>query len=109
VDHRNPRRQNPAHHPRDYQTAITLHINPGHRQQAPRQAHPAHIRQMHAQVGKRRAAEKAHVILKKALKDAMREGMITHNVAEMVDAPKYKKTGAPACPWSSAKHIIRTA
>jgi integrase len=64
---------------------------------------------MHAKIGKSRAAEKAHVILKKALKDAIREQMITVNAAEMVDAPKYKKVRRTSLSVDVAKHIIATA
>jgi integrase len=94
---------------RDYRSAITLHINPAIGSKRLDKLTPQHVRQMHAQVGKRRAAEKAHVILKKALKDAIREGMITHNVAEMVDAPKYKKARRASLTVELARHVINTA
>lgn len=94
---------------RDYQTAIRLHITPAIGTKRLDKLTPAHIRQMHAHIGKRRAAEKAHVILKKALKDAVREGMLTHNVADMVDLPKYKKNRRTSLAPDVAKRIIRTA
>ncbi|MDV2474196.1 hypothetical protein F8M49_00120 [Rhodococcus zopfii] len=53
---------------------------------------PAKIRSMHTKViaGGRstRTAEIAHRILSKALKDAVREGLLTKNIAENVPAPK---------------------
>jgi integrase len=94
---------------RDYRTAIDLHINPTLGKKRLDKLTTAHIHQMHAALGKRRAAEKAHIILKKALKDAIREGMITHNVAEMVDPPKYKKARRTSLSVEVAANIIRTA
>ena len=94
---------------RDYRAAITNHINPAIGSKRLDKLTPQHIRLMHAHVGKRRAAEKAHVILKKALKDAVREGMITRNVAEMVDPPRYKHHRRTSLSVDIAKHIISTA
>jgi Phage integrase, N-terminal SAM-like domain len=83
-----PRRPRPTTL-RDYKTSIRLHINPYIGKKRLDKLTTQHVRQMHAAVGKRRAAEKAHVILQKALKDAIREKMITHNVAEAVYKPTY--------------------
>lgn len=94
---------------RDYQTAITLHINPTLGRKRLDKLTTQHIRQMHAAVGKRRAAEKAHVILKKALKDAVREGMLTRNVAEMVDPPRYKKNRRTSLSVEIVQRILATA
>lgn len=94
---------------RDYQTAIDLHIVPAIGKKRLDKLTVAHVRQMHAAVGKRRAAEKAHVILKKALKDAVREGMLTVNVADMLDAPKYKKNRRTSLSVEVVQRIIGTA
>lgn len=94
---------------RDYQVAIRLHITPTIGSKRLDKLTAQHIRQMHTQIGKRRAAEKAHIILKKALKDAMREGMITHNPADMVDPPKYKKGKRTSLSLDLVKRIITTA
>ncbi|WP_044109730.1 tyrosine-type recombinase/integrase [Mycobacterium canetti] len=94
---------------RDYQTAITLHISPVIGSKRLDNLTPQHVRQMHAAVGKRRAAVKAHVILQRALKDAVREGMITRNVAEMVDPPRYKRARRTSLSVDVAKRIIATA
>lgn len=49
---------------------------------------PAHVRKMHKLIGTgTRKAQKAHVVLHKALKDAVAEGLIKRNVADVVDAP----------------------
>lgn len=94
---------------RDYQTAITLHINPTLGRKRLDKLTVQHVRQMHAAIGKRRAAEKAHIILKKALKDAVREGMITVNVAERVDPPRYRRTKRSSLSVDVAQRIIATA
>lgn len=94
---------------RDYQSAIGLHINPSIGTKRLDKLTTAHIRQMHTAIGSRRAAEKAHVILKKALKDAVREGMLTYNVAERVDAPRYRKAKRTSMSVGLAQRVIGTA
>jgi integrase len=94
---------------RDYQTTIDRHIIPAIGSKRLDKLTPQHIRTMHAQIGARRAAEKAHVILQKALKDAVREGMLTVNVAERLDKPRYKKTKRTSLSVELAKRIIGTA
>lgn len=94
---------------RDYQTAIRLHINPTIGKKRLDKLTTQHVRDMHKAIGKRRAAEKAHVVLQKALKDAIREQMITRNVAEQVDKPKYAKGKRTAMALPLAKHVIDTA
>ena len=94
---------------RDYQTSIRLHIKPSLGSKRLDKLTPDHIRQMHKSIGSRRAAEKAHVILKKALKDATREGMVTRNVAEAVDLPKYKRGKRTSMTVDLAKKVIATA
>jgi integrase len=94
---------------RDYKTAIMNHINPTLGKKRLDQLTTQHVRDMHKAVGKRRAAEKAHVILQKALKDAIREGMITRNVAELVDKPKYAKSKRTSMSVELAKRVIQTA
>lgn len=94
---------------RDYQTSIRLHINPHIGTKRLDKLTPGHLRQMYVAIGKRRAAEKAHVILKRALKDAMREGMIARNVADVVYKPKYTKTKRTSLSVDIAARIIMTA
>lgn len=53
---------------------------------------PADVRQMHANIGKgTRKAQKAHVVLHRALKDAVAEGLIKRNVVDAVDQPAVSK------------------
>jgi integrase len=93
---------------RDYQMVIEHHINPTLGTKRLDKLTLDHIRQMHRVIGPRRAAEKAHVILQRALKDAVREGMITRNVAELVDKPRYNKTKRTSLSVDLAKRIIGT-
>lgn len=94
---------------RDYRTSIDLHIKPSIGSKRLDKLTPAHIRGMQRTIGSRRAAEKAHVILKKALKDAVREGMLTSNVAERIDRPKYRKQKRTSLSVELAQRVIATA
>ncbi|MEV5360994.1 site-specific integrase [Micrococcus luteus] len=94
---------------RDYRTAVDLHIKPAIGNKRIDKLTPQHVRQMHIAIGRRRAAEKAHVILQKALKDAIREGMITRNVAELVDKPKYARGKRQSMSVDLARTVIATA
>lgn len=56
-----------------------------------------------------RNAQKAHQLLHKALEDAVREGIITRNVASIVDKPAHIKTKRGAFSFEVSTHIIKTA
>lgn len=103
-----PRRPRPTTI-RDYKTSIRLHITPHIGTKRLDKLTPEHVREMQRAVGKRRAAEKAHVVLQKALKDAVREGMILRNVAEVVYKPTYTHTKRKSLSVDLAKRIISTA
>lgn len=103
-----PRRPRPTTI-RDYQTSIRLHINPHIGKKRLDKLTTNDVRKMQAAIGARRAAEKAHVILQKALKDAIREQMITSNVAELVYKPTYTKGKRKSMSVDLAKHVITTA
>lgn len=52
---------------------------------------PADVRRMHKLIGKgERRAQKAHVLLTRALKDAVAEGLLRRNVTDAVDTPDVK-------------------
>lgn len=103
-----PRRPRPTTI-RDYRTSIRLHINPHIGKKRLDKLTPEHVRQMQRAIGARRAAEKAHVILQKALKDAIREQMITRNVAELVYKPTYTRAKRKSMSVELAKRVIATA
>lgn len=93
---------------RSYRTAIENHIKPAIGSKRLDKLTPQHVRQMHNRVGERRSAVVAHVILQKALKDAVREQMLTVNVAELVDKPKYRKQNRKSLPRGTV-HAITSA
>ncbi|MGV0042073.1 tyrosine-type recombinase/integrase [Mycobacterium colombiense] len=103
-----PRRPRPTTI-RDYRTSIRLHINPHIGKKRLDKLTPTDIRKMQSAIGARRAAEKAHVILQKALKDAIREQMITRNVAELVYKPTYTRGKRQSMSADLAKRVIATA
>jgi integrase len=69
------------------------------------------VRQLHAaiQQDSTRAAQKAHQVLQKALKDAMHEGLLSRNVAEAVKKPKHVKDSPKALTAEAARALIRSA
>lgn len=54
-------------------------------------------------------AQKVHQVLKKALQDAINEGVATRNVAAMVAKPKHTSETRGALDVSAVRHLIRTA
>jgi len=74
---------------------------------------PAKIRSMHTQIvsagRSTRTAEIAHRILSKALKDAVREGLLTKNIAENVPAPKVLSKERGALTTDQARAVLKNA
>lgn len=71
---------------------------------------PADVRRMHTQIGKgERRAQKAHVVLHKALKDAIAEGLIKRNVVDAVDSPEVKKGERAALTIDQVQTILTYA
>lgn len=71
---------------------------------------PADVRRMHVLVGKgERKAQKAHVILRRALKDAVAEGLIKRNVADAVDGPPVRKRERAAMPIGDVQKLLAYA
>lgn len=93
----------------DYRAVIRNHINPALGRKRIDKLLPQHVRDMHTAIGPRRTAELAHVVLQKALKDAMREGVVVRNVAELVDKPQYAKNKREGLSMAQAKALLQTA
>jgi integrase len=74
---------------------------------------PAHVRDMHADLARRglsiSTARLAHVVLNKALDDAVAEGLIARNPAATVDQPRGDTEERPALDVLQARHLIATA
>jgi integrase len=94
---------------RDYETTIRLHINPHIGAKRLDKLTPQHVRQMHNAIDSDRAAQKAHVVLQRALRDAVREGMVVRNVAEIADKPRYVATQREPLTAGQAKQLLRCA
>lgn len=92
-----------------YTTVIRRHIIPAIGTRRLDKLTPDHIRTMHKAIGPSRTAELAHVVLAKALKDAMREGVISGNICDRVDKPRYTKRKRTSMSAGVAKLIIKTA
>lgn len=94
---------------RDYASTIRLHINPHIGSKRLDKLTPEHVRQMEKAIPSDRAAQKAHVVLQRALKDAIAEGMLTRNVAEVVHKPKYVPVQREPLTSDQAKQLLRSA
>lgn len=94
---------------RDYETTIRLHITPHIGAKRLDKLTPDHVRQMQNAIKSDRGAQKAHVVLQRALRDAVREGMVVRNVAEIADKPRYTATQRTPLTADQAKQLLRCA
>ena len=71
---------------------------------------PADVRRMHTEIGRgKRRAQKAHVVLHKALKDAVAEGLLKRNVVDAVDPPEVRKGVRPAMSIPDVQKLLTYA
>lgn len=71
---------------------------------------PADVRRMQIQLGKgRRRAQKAHVLLNRALRDAVAEGLLKRNVVDAVDSPEVSKQPRDALNIQTVQGILNYA
>lgn len=93
-----------------YRTSVTQHIVPFIGKKRLDKLTPAHIRQVHVSLDNQglagSTALKAHRVLSKALVDAEREGHITRNVAELVDAPRKNSAQMTALTADQARTLL---
>lgn len=94
-----------------YEEAVRLLIKPTVGRHRLSKLTQEHVRQMHRdiQVTSTRNAVKAHQALQKALTDAVREGLLARNVAELVDRPKHLAASRGALTSAQARMLINTA
>ena len=94
-----------------YETTIRLYIVPSIGTKRLDRLTPQDIRDMHTYAGKvsPRAAQKSHVVIQRALHDAVNEGMIPRNVAEVVHKPRYVPKVRQPLTADQAKLLLRTA
>jgi integrase len=93
----------------NYRSLVDNHIVPTLGKKRLDKLTTEHVRDLHAAVGASRTAVLAHTVLQKALKDAVREQMITRNVCELVDKPTYAKRKRTSMSAAVAKRILTTA
>jgi integrase len=96
---------------RSYEQVIRLYIAPHIGSKRLDRLTAEHIRVMHRAIQERshRFAQLAHSVLRKALKQAMTEGLILRNPLDAVKPPKYVPTVRAAFTAETAAHIIKTA
>jgi integrase len=71
---------------------------------------PADVRRMHTLIGKgERRTQKAHVVLHRALKDAVAEGIIKRNVVDVVDAPNVRSGERTALAVADVQKVLAYA
>lgn len=94
---------------RDYRATIDLHITPHIGSKKLDKLTPEDVRQMHKAITSSRSAQKAHIVLQRALKDAVAEGMLVRNVAAVVRKPRHVTTQRDPLTASQAKQLLRSA
>ncbi|OBK22512.1 tyrosine-type recombinase/integrase [Mycobacterium asiaticum] len=93
-----------------YDEAIRLHITPHLDPKLKlKQLTTQHVRDMLKKVNTSANAQRAHKTLKFALKDAIKNGYLTRNVAEAVDTPGHTKRTRGSLGADAAKRAIRAA
>lgn len=73
----------------DYARTIRLHVNTHIGTKRLDRLTAQDVRNMQTAIPHSRTAQLAHVILRSALQDAVKEGMLVRNVAEVADKPKH--------------------
>lgn len=94
---------------RDYRGTIRHDIVPHIGSKRLDRLTPAHVREMHNAIDSSRQAQKAHIVLQRALKDAVREGMLTRNVADVVTKPRHVTKEREPLTTDQAKQLLRVA
>ncbi|MCH9729823.1 MAG: tyrosine-type recombinase/integrase [Actinomycetia bacterium] len=96
---------------RDYSTTVRLYITPTIGARRLDKLTPDHVRDMIAALQKSspRNAQKAHSVLRLALKAAVAERKLDWNPAAVVDTPKHVTKRAPAFTAKEALHIMSVA
>lgn len=96
---------------KSYSNTIRLYINPclGHKRLD--RLTPEDVRQMHRTLQEKSTsnAAKAHQVLRRALKDAVNDGLIVRNVADVVPRPKHLKAERQAFDFDTAMKLIKAA
>lgn len=92
-----------------YEEAVRLHITPEIGGKRLDRLTAEDVRAMLRQIPSTRNRQRAHLVLKLALKDAVTEGMLVRNVCDAVKKPEHVAKTRGAFIVDDAKHLIRTA
>ncbi|AER47610.1 endonuclease [Mycobacterium phage DS6A] len=94
-----------------YEPTVRLHIIPHIGGVRLSKLTPEHVRQLHRKVQaySTRSAVAAHQVLQKALTDAVREGLLSRNVATLVDKPRHVKQPYGTLAPEDALLLVNTA
>jgi integrase len=94
-----------------YREAVHLHLIPHIGTKKLAKLSQADVRALRVAVQSysTRNAVKAHQALQKALKDAVREGYVARNVAQLTDKPKHVVIDRGALTADAARHLLRVA
>lgn len=93
----------------DYARTIRLHIVPAIGNRRLDRLTAQDVRNMQTAVKSSRTAQLAHVILRSALEDAVKEGMLAHNVAAVADKPRHVTRAREPLTAAQAKQLLRSA
>lgn len=94
---------------KDYRQVVSKHLTPRLGKVALDKLTPAHVRKMHADVMESvslATANKAHRVLRAALSDAQRDGLVPRNVAKLIQTPTLHADKA-ALTITNAKRLVK--
>jgi integrase len=97
---------------KSYDGIIRLYINPHIGTKRLDKLTPQDVRQMHAKLQENNstsAAKKAHVVLQRALEDAIKEGMLARNVAAIVHKPRHTEVERKPLTSDQVKQLLRAS
>ena len=92
-----------------YEQAVRCHIVPHIGSRRLDKLSAADVRLMHEAIGSGSSAQQAHVTLAAALAQAVRDGILSRNVAALVGKPKHHPAERGAFTLAQAQQIIRAA
>jgi len=94
---------------RSYKGTIDQHIIPHIGTKRLDKLLPEHVRAMHRAIPSSRTAQLAHVVLQRALDDAVKEGMLARNVAKVAEKPRHVTEERKPLTADQAKKLLRVS
>lgn len=93
----------------DYGRTIRLHIVPNIGTRRLDRLTAQHVRDMATAIESPRTAQLAYIIVRRALADAVREGMLSRNVADIADKPRHVTTARMPLTAEQGRQLLRSA